>query len=103
MPTIATLPPSTKRRWDALAADQLRAELEQVAAERDGLIARAERAEDEARRAGDWAFSEEMYRGAVQNQLTELLATARRAGICLNVRPIGMTIDGQIGLIQQAA
>ncbi len=98
MPTVATLSSSRKRRWDALAADQLRAELEQVAAERDALLTRVEAVELATRRADDWAFGEEMHRTAVADQLTELLATARRAGISLQVPPIGMTRDGQIGL-----
>lgn len=100
MPTVALLSASTKRRWDALAADQLRAELEQVAAERDALLARVDAAEQTARRAEDWAFGEEAHRSALADQLTELLATARRAGIRLNVVPVGMTRDGQIGLIR---
>ncbi len=76
----------TSQRWEAVAAAQLRDELTLA-----------------ARRADDWAIGEEMHRPAVADQLTELLATARRAGISLRVRPIGITRDGQIGLIQKAA
>jgi len=103
METVATLPSTTRRRWDSLAADQLRAELARVSAERDALIARAERAEEAAARADDWAFGEHTHRTAMQDQVGDLLATARRAGITLNVRPIGMTKSGQIGLVQVPA
>lgn len=100
---IVTLTPAIKRRWDVLAADQLRAELELVAAERDALGQRAAKLEGQLAEAEDWAEAELRFRSAVQGQMDELLATARRAGICLNVRPIGMTRDCQIGLIEQAA
>lgn len=103
MPTVATLPFSTKRRWDALAADQLRAELEQVSNERDALAKRIAELERECSSAHDYAWSEEVHRGALSDQLNDLLETARRAGISLRVRPIGMTRNGQIGLIQKAA
>ncbi len=92
--------PRLIRRWDALAAEQLRDELTRVSAERDALAARVEAAEQTARRAEYWAFGEEMHRSALADQLTELLAAARRAGIRLNVAPVGMTRDGQIGLIR---
>ena len=102
MATIAALPTRTRRRWDALAADQLRAELARVSDERDALAARVEKAEHEAASAYNDAHSESNYRGVLSDQLDDLLATARRAGITLNVRPIGLTIDGQIGLVRGA-
>ena len=102
MASTAALPTRTRRRWDALAADQLRAELARVSDERDALAARVEKAEHEAASAYNDAHSESNYRGVLSDQLDDLLATARRAGITLNVRPIGLTIDGQIGLVRGA-
>ena len=99
-PSRGRVTPSTLvRRWDALAAEQLRAELTRISAERDALLDRVEKAEQVARWADSHAFAEETHRCALQDQLDELLDTARRAGISLRVRPIGMTRDGQIGLM----
>lgn len=98
MPSVASLSTRTKRRWDALAADQLRVELEKVAAERDDLFARVRAAEQAESRASCYAFGEEMHRAAIQDQIAELLLIARRAGISLRVPPVGMTRGGMIGL-----
>ena len=87
------------RRWDAMAADQLRAEVERLTAENDSLRGDLNFAQSHSDGA-DFYFN---LAQAERVRCEALLRTARRAGIDLRAPGVSLTREGCLSLTQAAA
>lgn len=88
-----------KRRWDAIAIDQLRAELARLDQENRWLREDNSRLQREVDSAQDCAHAAEAYRMAVEFQLASVEESAQHAGLALSTPRIGITPDAQFGLV----